>query len=52
MAILTNLLALVAIICVCLAGAAGAGYLAAHRPDLPPNDKTTSDRIDGRNTES
>lgn len=52
MAILTNLLALVAIICICLAGAAGAGYLAARRRGLTPNNRTTSDRTDGRNTES
>lgn len=52
MAILTNLLALVAIICICLAGAAGAGCLAARRRDVTPNNKTTADPNDGRNTES
>jgi hypothetical protein len=52
MDIVTNLLALLAIICICLAGVAGAAYLAARRESTFSLEDTATDRTDGRNTES
>ncbi|MBO1741926.1 hypothetical protein [Leifsonia sp. TF02-11] len=53
MGIVLNVLALLAIICICLAGVAGVSYLAARRRDTAPGiEKTTAPRTDGRNTES
>lgn len=53
MEIALNLFALLAIICICLAGVAGVSYLAARRHDNATGiEETTTPRTDGRNTES
>ncbi|MEN2742678.1 hypothetical protein ABCS02_33300 [Microbacterium sp. X-17] len=53
MDLVNTLLGLLAIICLCLAGIAASGYLAAKRlNDAPANEPTTPDRTDERNTES
>jgi len=53
MDIVLNLLALLAIICICLAGVAGVSYLASRRRDNATGiEETVTPRTDGRNNKS
>lgn len=53
MIILTNLLALLGIVCVCLVGVAGVGYFSARQNgSASPIQETTTHRVDERKTES
>ena len=53
MDIVLNLLTLLAIVCVCLAGAAGVSYLVSRRRDNESGiEETNTPRTDGRNNKS